>query len=291
MDKVTEFMLFAAAGDTSVDQALFNTPGTYSWVVPPGITSVSLVAVQGGQGGASAGGAGGALAYINNIPVTPGETLTVIVGAGGNGALFVEGSTTVAGSVGSHSYVRRASTTLVATDWGPSTFSNGAVFSGGRGGPSTQYSGGGGGGAAGYSGPGGEGSGYSGGTSPATAGSGGAGGGGGRNLGFYQDSTIAFGMPGGRGGGVGLQGQGANGAPGGTYNSSNPSESGRPGSPGSLAGDGIEVGGGGGGGYQFINPQNGNRSPASGGAGLSGGVRIMWPGDLRQFPSTRTLDE
>jgi hypothetical protein len=29
----------------------------------------------------------------------------------------------------------------------------------------------------------------------------------------------------------------------------------------------------------------------AGGAGGSGAVRIIWPGDLRQFPSTRTTDE
>jgi hypothetical protein len=28
-----------------------------------------------------------------------------------------------------------------------------------------------------------------------------------------------------------------------------------------------------------------------GGAGGHGGVRIIWPGDERQFPSTRTTDE
>ncbi len=50
----------------SVGDALFITPGTYSWVAPGGVTSVSVVCVGGGGGGRSgwgyngyAGGGGG----------------------------------------------------------------------------------------------------------------------------------------------------------------------------------------------------------------------------------------
>lgn len=54
----------------------------YDWVVPDGVTSISAVAVGGGgrplkYSTTYSGGGGGALAYANNIPVTPGETLTI----------------------------------------------------------------------------------------------------------------------------------------------------------------------------------------------------------------------
>ena len=70
----------------------FTSPGTYNWVAPAGITSVSIVAVGGGGGGGrgcghgvvSAGG-GGVLAYKNNISVTPGTTYSVAVGQAGLG--------------------------------------------------------------------------------------------------------------------------------------------------------------------------------------------------------------
>ena len=80
-------------GSAAAGQEAFTTAGTYSWTCPFGITSVSVVCVGGGGGGNSAfvsegeyyyaGGGGGALAYANNISVTPGTNYAVIVGAGG----------------------------------------------------------------------------------------------------------------------------------------------------------------------------------------------------------------
>ncbi len=86
-----EQVLLAAAqyyNPDARDQQEFPTPGTYSFVVPAGVTAISAVAIGGGGGGASnvndgGGGGGGGLQYRNDIPVTPGETLTVVVGAGG----------------------------------------------------------------------------------------------------------------------------------------------------------------------------------------------------------------
>ena len=50
---------------------------------PAGLTSVSVVAVgAGAEAGAQAGGGGG-LGWKNNISVTPGQSYTVVVGAGG----------------------------------------------------------------------------------------------------------------------------------------------------------------------------------------------------------------
>ena len=79
--------------DTSVlvGEVSYTVPGTYYWTCPEGVTSVSAVAIGGGGGGTSwyggsqsgTGGGGGGLGYRNNIAVTPGNTYTVVVGAGG----------------------------------------------------------------------------------------------------------------------------------------------------------------------------------------------------------------
>jgi hypothetical protein len=71
---------------------LFSTPGTFSWTAPEGVTSVCAVAIGGGAGGyrftggdkRGAGGGGGGLGWKNNISVTPGQSYTVVVGAGCN---------------------------------------------------------------------------------------------------------------------------------------------------------------------------------------------------------------
>jgi len=87
---------FGFAGNSSpVSQQEFTTAGTFSWVVPDNVRFISVVAVGGGGGGAGGwvlvgdpgyyggpAGGGGATAYVNNILVYAGETLTVVVGAG-----------------------------------------------------------------------------------------------------------------------------------------------------------------------------------------------------------------
>lgn len=62
----------------TIGQQAYTTSGSYSWVAPSGVTSVSIVAV--GAGGKGAGG-GGELRYKNNITVIPGNSYTVVVGA------------------------------------------------------------------------------------------------------------------------------------------------------------------------------------------------------------------
>ena len=60
----------------------FTTTGTTPWVVPPGVTSVSLEAWGGGGGGGGrsdgggggAGGGGGGAFARTTISVTPGQT-------------------------------------------------------------------------------------------------------------------------------------------------------------------------------------------------------------------------
>jgi len=84
-----------------LQEVVYSTPGSYTWVVPYGVNSISIVAVGGGGGGGGGyinvlngewqyswgggGGGGGALSYVNNISVTPGETLTITAGAAGTG--------------------------------------------------------------------------------------------------------------------------------------------------------------------------------------------------------------
>lgn len=80
---------------------LFTTPGDHLFVVPAGVTSLvtEIWGAGGGGGGAlggqimislrtGAGGGGGGGAYVlTSVPVIPGETLIVRVGAGGAGGL------------------------------------------------------------------------------------------------------------------------------------------------------------------------------------------------------------
>src|SRR5581483_51767 len=65
----------------------FDVPGTATFVVPFGVTSVSVVVVGGGGGtttsGNGQGAGGGGLCYLNAIPVTPVASSPVVVGAGG----------------------------------------------------------------------------------------------------------------------------------------------------------------------------------------------------------------
>lgn len=71
------------AGGPPTGQEAYETPGTYTWVAPAGVTSVSVVAVGAGGGGYVNAGGGGGLRYYNNYAVTPGNSYTVTVGARG----------------------------------------------------------------------------------------------------------------------------------------------------------------------------------------------------------------
>jgi hypothetical protein len=98
------------------DQQEFITPGFHQFTVPTGVTSISAVAIGGGGGGASnvndgGGGGGGSLQYRNDISVTPGETLTVVVGEGGEPAVN-------AGSGGYSSVSRYGGAQLVRANGG-----------------------------------------------------------------------------------------------------------------------------------------------------------------------------
>lgn len=270
------------ASTVSPSQQLFTALGAQSWTVPTGVTTISAVLVGGGGAGNvggtyNAGGGGGGLRYINNLPVTPGETLTVFVGSGG---------TPLANNTkydGTASYIARGASVLVQANGGigaaassiaPSAGGGGTLVgpgpaggnvggsNGGNGGVGSSVYAAGGGGAGGYAGNGG-----TGGTSAgaSTAGTGGGGGGGGS----------AGGNQGGQGGGVGLLGQGTNGTA--VSYSSGEGLTGGAGSGGSGS-----LYGGGGGGYDASFVAGVSR-------GAQGAVRIIW-GISRTFPSTNTAD-
>ncbi len=58
-----------------VGEALYDTAGTHTFTVPDNVDSISIVCVGGGgTSSGRGGGGGGALAYRNNISVTPGAS-------------------------------------------------------------------------------------------------------------------------------------------------------------------------------------------------------------------------
>lgn len=91
---------YAITGYPGLDVFMYTTSNnaywyysTTTWVVPSGVTSISIVTIGGGASGiyrdtyvAPCGGGGGGLAYNNNVTVTPGETLTITYGPGQGGS-------------------------------------------------------------------------------------------------------------------------------------------------------------------------------------------------------------
>jgi hypothetical protein len=272
-----------------IGDAEFITPGTYTWVAPAGITTVSVVAVGGGGAGfntwANAAGAGGGLGWKNGISVTSGTSYTVQVGAGGvknggaGGNSFFISTGTVAGYGGGNASSGQNTLGPNANGFGGGYFGDG----GGAGGNATNQQGGG--GAGGYSGNGGNA------RSLPSAGSGAAAGGG------YYSSTYGTGA----GGGVGIWGRGETatgwwhgssgqvfttnaadggggaGGSGGTRGLSGENPTNSVGESGNIDGYGGTFGGGGGG--------PGTSWPSASGSGGKGGVRIIW-GTGRGFPAT-----
>jgi hypothetical protein len=285
----------------AVGQSSFTTAGSFIFTVPNGITSISAVVVGGGGGGSGCdggqirnetnnGGGGGGLAY-GTFDVTPGETLTVVVGAGGNA-----GGDDTSGTAGGDTTIVRSGTTLLSGGGGAGGQyrSDGATSDGGASGGTARIGGGsggssgtgtgvsgatGGGGAGGYSGAGGAG----GNRTSAGSASTGAGGGGGGGYNAGSDTLRAGG-----GGGVGILGSGANGTggTGGTGGGGGGGSSGTSGG-GNTSGLGGTYGGGGGGKADAITA-TGTATP-NGGAGTNGAVRIIW-GTGRSYPSTSVAD-
>jgi len=295
---------------TVVGQQAYTAAGTYSWVAPASVTSISVVAVGGGGSGAAGvgdptqsyygppgigGGGGGSLRWQNEIPVTSGDTYTVVVGAGGAG---VYNGSTIAGNSGGQSYFGAASGSNfcqapgggggqlgAATAQTASGASNGSGTGGGGQGGGSNYN------AGAFSGAGRNGAGGAGGYQAGSAtasfgeamsanqdGSAGEYGGGGGGVGRGNRTYMS-------GGGVGILGEGSSGA-GGTAATS----TGRGGSSGA---DGIQTNNNGGTGGAYGGGGGGTLSVPNGavasGAGGVGAVRIIWGTD-RAFPSTNTGD-
>ena len=266
--------LFTSQGEIS-----FTEPGTYDWECPANVTSVCVVAVGGGSGGDNGwglhSGGGGGLGWKNNITVTPGNSYTVVVGAGGVGAS--QDYSSGEGTAGENSYFN--SLTTVKGGGGSDSGGDYVGDGGGNGGNGVTpiAVGGGGGGAGGYSGNGGDG-GY---TGAGSAGAGGGGGGGAK--GVYGSTGSGSEEYAGKGGGVGINGEGASGA--GGQDSTN-NRDGQFGSGGGPQG-GVEYGGGGPMGPQVELGQIFGRGGHNGGAGA---VRIIW-GANRSFPATLTSNQ
>lgn len=255
-------------------QAAYTSPGTYTFVIPAGVTSISAVAVGGGAagGGGGIGGSGGGLSYNNNYAVTPGDSWFVIAPSSGNTARL---STSTSFPYGTKIVEATGGTAFFPNGAGTGTAGGSSVSrTGGQGGnsSSTAYTGGGG-GAAGYSGNGGNGYNQSSATA-GTSGSGGGGAGGGAAQAYFNALGKDFLPRGQSGGGVGILGEGSSG----TYNNSGPGAGGSGGSGGSTP--------------NYSTPSSpgvyGGGSSSSSVSGGIGAVRIIWPGNTRQFPSTNT---
>jgi len=252
-----------------VGQDAYITPGSYSWVAPAGVTSISVVAVgSGGNTGSGicpnngGGGGGGGLGYKNNYSVTPGSSYCVVVGAlstsstNGRDSYFV--STAVVKGGGGRSQTSQGANAAGGTYTGDGGGNGGTGGIGGN----CYGTWGGGGGAGGYAGNGGNG-----GNTGCNGGGAGSGGGAG---GAYGGSGGYGGTPYG-GGGVGILGQGTSGAA-----STGTSCATRFGKGGSGGTNGTGSGGGNYGGGNGLNRQS------------TGAVRIIYPGNTRSFPSTCT---
>lgn len=290
-------------------QQVFATAGTYSFVVPTGVTSICAVCVGGGGSaargnlgdGGGGGGGGGTLGYANNIAVSPGETLTVTVGSGGTPPLYLGTN----GNAGTSSKLSRSTTDLIIAYGGlggrtysanpgtasrstPASFHASITSYGGGvggGGGAAYNGGGGGGGGGGYTNQGGDGA--------SCLGSGwdytvtnavGYGGGGGGGSGYV---SLGTGLNGGGNGGAAAAVADTNSGGGGgsaLFSTTNPTQNGgtaQPWNNPSRGGNGGWPGGGSGGGY--------DSGYDSGSTGADGGVRIIW-GSNRAFPSTNVGD-
>lgn len=123
----------AFRNQTAAGEVVYSAPGTYSFVVPGGVSTLNAIIIGGGGGGGASddggdnrsGGAGGSggIQYAVPISVTGGETITIDVGAGGLKARWLDnggnprfGTSGTTGNrdggTGAQSQVRRGGTPL-----------------------------------------------------------------------------------------------------------------------------------------------------------------------------------
>ena len=284
-----------------------------TWTVPAGVSKISLVCVgKGAHATQYQGGAGGGLCYANNISVTEGETLVIYIMGGTlsytdyyrnnlTQKVYLWGTRVFKGTPSSPDWavIATAANTIhagtgsvvnVTTSQAQQGGQPGAYGSGGWGGMS-RWSGGAG-GAAGYSSYGGTGGTYanSGSNDGGDSSSGGGGGQGNVNSSFGTEVV-------GGGGGVGLAGHstspGGGGAKstgsGGSWDEGGCGQGGSGGTPSTVTQTAAAGGGG-------AHPYGAGSGDTINQAGTSltmghGGVRIVWPGDARLYPSTRMNNE
>jgi len=104
----------------------FTSVGTSNWTVPANVYRVDVLVVGGGGGGGAwvgGGGGGGGVVYREGYAVTPGQSISYTVGAGGTGEY----------NPGSYSGMPRA------TNGGSSSFGSITALGGGRGGSWDSY--------------------------------------------------------------------------------------------------------------------------------------------------------
>jgi hypothetical protein len=245
-----------ASDNTSVQVACTNSAftivgGPYTLTVPPGVTSIQILAIGGGGGGSNqTSGVGGNGAVVTStLAVQAGDSLSIYVGGGGGGSNGGYGG----GGGGGLSYVGD----------GPSSFVIAGGGGGGGGGPGSGGGAGGNGGTIGSatSGTGGGGAGGNGGGG--SPGSGGAGSTAGSSFSDISNSSsgsgglgggVAVGIP----GGPGISGTIGNGGGGGFFSTF-------------FGGGGGGTGGGGGGGYGGGGGGGGGGTGPDGGGGGGGG--------------------
>lgn len=240
MDPIARLLMMGASGAAPPGQQQYTAAGTYSWVCPPGVTSVSVVCIGGGAAG--------------HMSLLLLPTISSFGGSGGVNSIFYA-------TGGNHlANVSEGNSALGRNEWcqGGLGVNGDANFAGGDGGRFVNTDGG---NAAGYFGNGANGG------------------------GSYADFSATNS---GQGTGL-LGGAGSLGFGGGSR--FDPSYTG-----------GGRLGGGGGGGLAYKNNISvvpgtsytvrvGRNGTATHGlAGGVGGVRIMWPGTTRQYPSTNVAN-
>ena len=315
----TGFLKLPTGTDNQKNLQVFNSPGSYTWVAPTGVTSISVLVVAGGGGGGNdfgAGGGGGGVVYHPTYTVVPGNSYTVTVGNGGakstsnsssasNGGNSVFDSLTASGGGGgaSNSSLGAAggsgggAAKVNRTSFGTSnqaSFSGATVY-GNRGGNASNDSGNGG-------GAGGGGAGAVGGDAPnASANAGSIGGAGGVGIQITIGGITAF-YGGGGGGGtyIGyLPGAGGNGGGGNGSCRDTRAQDGRPGTGGGGGGAGqAQIAGAGNGGSGIIIISANNKSNSSNSAGITrfnsnkgiGGQLENYDPQAREWRSIKSRD-
>lgn len=295
-------LLLSAILPTASPAAQIIITTTTSWTVPSDWNNADnkIEAIGGGGGGGGAiggqygggtGGGGGEYRAATNVTLTPGASIPVVVGSGGQGGTtapsngFAGAATTFNGSMlvanPGQGGVASGMSTVAGAAGGTGGVGGTVHFDGGPGGArmtSTAGAATGGGGAAGRNGPGAVGGSTNGGLGPGGAGGGGANGG---AAGFNLPSTNSgapggsnyFGTGGGAGGAAGVAGAaGSNGAGGGGGGGAANSPIGAGGAGGAGLSDwGTAGAGGGGGGGAAASATTSGAGGAGGSYGGGGG--------------------